>query len=128
VVGDEQGRSPHDVPDARELVDAVQGYLADQLGPRLEGRDRWLARVAANALRIAGRELELGDEHAAAHRDRLDQLGCADDVALGVAIRAGEFDDRWDELGAALASTVLDKLAVANPDHRAPTLEPERFE
>lgn len=119
--------SPHDVPDARELVEAVRDYLSDDLGPGLEGRHRWLARVAANALAIADRELELGPEHAAAHRRRLDELGHPDDAALGAAIRAGDLDDRWEELGAALAATVLDKLAVANPDHRDPQLEPGRF-
>jgi hypothetical protein len=119
---------PHDVPDARELVGAVRDYLAEDLGPAQEGRHRWLARVAANALAIAARELELGASHAEAHRRRLDRLGCSGDGALGAAIRAGDFDRRWAELGEVLAATVLDKLAVANPGHRDPALEPERFD
>lgn len=109
--------SPYDVPDARELVVAVRDYLADDLLARAEGRDRWLVRIAANALTIAERELRLGPGHAAAHTARLAALGYQDDAALAAAIRAGDLDDRWAELEAMLWDTVADKLAVANPGY-----------
>ena len=54
---------------------------------------------------------------AAAHRERLAGLGFADDAALAAAIHAGDLDDRLDEVTAAVRASVLDKLAVANPDH-----------
>lgn len=109
--------SPHDVPDARELVEAVRDYLADDLLARADGRDRWLVRIAANALSIAERELRLGPEHATAHAARLAALGYLDDAAFAAAIRRGALDDRWSEVEAALWNTVADKLAVANPTY-----------
>lgn len=115
---------PHDSPDARGLVEAVRDFLADDLGPRAEGRDRWYLRIAANALTIAARELEHGSADAAAHATRLEALGVADDRGLARAVRTGELDDRRAELTRALWATTLDKLAVANPTYRDPTAEP----
>jgi Arc/MetJ family transcription regulator len=39
----------------------------------------------------------------------------ADDAALAAAIRAGDLDDRYAEVAAAVRETVRDKLVVANP-------------
>ena len=108
---------PYDAPDAAALVGAVQSYLHDDLLPRATGADRWLVRVAANALAIAARELELGPVHQQAHRARLAALGVADDASLGEAIRAGAFDDRWDEVRQAISASVADSLLVANPGY-----------
>lgn len=108
---------PHDAPTPRELVEAVRDYLAGDLLEHSTGRDRWLLRVAANALTIVERELRLGPQHAVDHRRRLDELGYPDDAALGAAIRAGDLDDRWAEVHRSILDTVRDKLAVANPDH-----------
>ena len=115
---------PHDAPDATELIDAVRHYLHDDLGPRATGRDRWMVRIAANALTIAARELERGTRDAAAHAARLAAFGVDSDEALGVAIRAGDLDDRRTELARSLWATTLDKLAVANPGYRDPAAEP----
>jgi uncharacterized protein DUF6285 len=114
---------PHDVPDARELVEAVRDYLADDLGPRAHGRDRFMLRVAANALSIAAREIEAQPADAAAHRERLATLGVDSELALSEAIRDGTFDDRRHELSAVLWQTTLAKLAVANPRYRDESLE-----
>jgi hypothetical protein len=108
--------TPFDRPSAAELVSAVRDEL-DGLIDRLEGRDRWLVRIAANALAIAGRELELGPAMTAAHHDRLAAFDCSDDHALSAAIRRGTLDDRLTEVGAALWATALDKLQVANPGY-----------
>lgn len=118
------GGNPHDRPDARALVEAVRDYLADDLGPRAEGRDRFLLRVAANALSIAAREIASFPAHAAAHDERLASLGVESDEALSLAIRDGRFDDRRAALAEALWATTLDELAVANPAYRDETLEP----
>ncbi len=109
--------APHDRPSAAELVDAVRELLAGELSDALEGRLRFQARIAANALAIVGRELELGPAQAAAHAERLAALGDVDDRALVDAIRSGALDDRWAEVLAAVRASVLDKLAVANPTH-----------
>jgi aminoglycoside phosphotransferase (APT) family kinase protein len=108
---------PHDRPSAAALIEAVGVFLdgADQ-------RDEWLrfhARVAASALRIARRELLLGETHGAAHRERLRGLGCATDADLAVGIRTGKFDRRVDEVVAAVRASVIDKLTVANPGYLA---------
>lgn len=115
---------PHDVPDARELVEAVRDYLADDLGPRTEGRDRFLLRVAANALSIAARELAALPVDAEAYGERLASLGVGSEQELSDSIRAGELDDRRFELAETLWQTTLAKLAVTNPSYRDETLEP----
>jgi hypothetical protein len=108
---------PYDAPDAATLIDAVRSYLHDDLMPRSSGADRWLLRVAANALTIAAREITLGPEHHAAHGERLASLGVSSDRELSEAIRAGAFDDRWAEVAVAVRASVADSLSVANPDY-----------
>jgi aminoglycoside phosphotransferase (APT) family kinase protein len=51
---------PYGRPTASELLDAVRGYLTDQVMPATSGQLAFHARVAANALAIVARELELG--------------------------------------------------------------------
>jgi len=109
--------APHDRPTAVELVEAVRELLTDELLDAVDGRLRFQVRVAANALAMVGRELELGPTQAAAHAERLAALGVADDAALVAAIRAGAMDDRWDEVTAAVRAAVIDKLAVSNPTY-----------
>ncbi len=111
---------PHDPPDAAALLDTVRAFLTDDLGQRLEGRDRFLARVAANAVGLAERELRLGPDHAEQHRHRLATLGVSSDAELAAAIGVGRFDDLLDELTTALWTATRDKLAVANPDYAEP--------
>ncbi len=115
---------PHDVPDAHELVVAVHDYLVDDLGPRVEGRDRFMLRVAANALAIAGREIEALPVDAVAHAARLVPFGVGSEQELCELLRAGGLDDRRAELAEALWATTLDKLAVANPGYRDESIEP----
>jgi hypothetical protein len=114
---------PHDVPSAAELVAAVRDYLADDLGPRSEGRDRFLLRVAANALSIAAREIEALPADAAAHAAMLAVFDVGSEAELSAAIREGSLDDRRDELAEALWATTLAKLRVVNPAYRDPSLE-----
>lgn len=122
--GEGRANWPHDRPGPSELVEAVRAYLADDVGPRSEGRDRFLLRVAANALAIAGRELASGPADAASHSERLAVLGVTSEAELAEAVREGEFDDRWGELTEVLWATTLDKLAVANPRYRDEAAEP----
>jgi hypothetical protein len=76
-------------PTARELLDAVRGYLTEDVMPGTTGRLSFHARVAANMLAIVERELA---------QDTPEHAG-----------------DDW----ASLAMAVRDKLAVANPRHLA---------
>ena len=109
--------NPHDVPTARELVEAVREWLERDVAPVTDGRLRFHTRVASNVLAMVERELELGDAQARAHGERLATLGMADDTELAAAIRSGELDDRLDEVRSVLRDAVTDKLRVANPKY-----------
>lgn len=106
---------PHDAPDTAELVEAVREWIESDVITATDGRLRFHSRVAANMLAIVERELALGNQHASAHRERLDSLGVASDADLATAIRRGDLDDRLDDVRRVLRSTIDDKLAVANP-------------
>ena len=108
---------PRGVPTAAELTEAVREFLEGEVMPSAEGRVRFLARVAANALGQVERELALGPEHARAHAERLDALGAADDDALAAAIRDGSLDGRRADVVAALRATAVERLRIANPRH-----------
>jgi hypothetical protein len=107
--------TPHDAPTAAQLVEAVREFLENDVLGATEGRVQFHTRVAVNVLRTVQRELEAGGAPAEAHGARLAALGVADDAELAAAIRAGDLDDRYDEVKAAVWATVRDKLAVANP-------------
>ncbi len=108
--------APFGRPTAAELVEAVREYL-EALVEHGEGGARFEARVARNALAIAERELLVGRDLASAHAERLRDLGMGDDAALAAAIRAGDFDDGWEPVAAALAASARDQLVVANPSY-----------
>ena len=50
-----------DRPDARELLEAVRGFLDEQIVPALDGTRQFHVRVAVNVLAIVVRELESGE-------------------------------------------------------------------
>jgi hypothetical protein len=109
--------SPHDVPTAEQLVESVREWLERDVLPATEGRLQFHARVAVNVLAMVERELAVGAQQAAAHEQRLAQLGCADDAELAERIRHGELDDRLPEVRDLVWASVRDKLAVANPKY-----------
>jgi aminoglycoside phosphotransferase (APT) family kinase protein len=83
--------APYGRPTTSELLDAVRGYLTEQVLPATGGQLAFHARVAANALAIVARELELGPPGAGISRN-----------------------------GASLADAVAARLAVANPRYFGP--------
>jgi hypothetical protein len=107
--------SLHGAPTAAELVEAVREWLETDVAPAVEGRLRFHTRVAVNVLATVARELELGPAQEQAHRERLASLGVTTERELADAVRAGELDDRTDELIEVLRATVTDRLRVANP-------------
>ena len=107
--------NPHDAPSAGELVESVREWLERDVLTATEGRLQYHTRVAINVLSIVERELVLAASHDAAHIDRLQALGVADDAALAAAIRSGALDDRLVEVRALVWQSVRDKLTVANP-------------
>jgi aminoglycoside phosphotransferase (APT) family kinase protein len=70
--------APHGRPTASELLDAVRGFLTEQVMPATTGQLAFHARVAANALAIVARELELGPLP--------EDSGLADGVAAKLAV------------------------------------------
>lgn len=113
--------TPHDLPTAAGLLEAVREFLAADVLPVTDGRVQFHTRVAVNVLAMVERELALGPAQAAAHARALASLGVADEAELAAGIRAGRFDERLAEVAAAVRATVAAKLAVANPGY-APDL------
>lgn len=127
-----------DRPDARELLEAVRGFLEEQVVPVLDGTRQFHARVAVNVLRIVARELELGDASLRLEWRRLADLldeptaeEPGDAAALRTAvhtlnatlaerIRAGDADrEPWRRrVVAYLRASADDRLAIANPRYR----------
>ncbi|GAA4901355.1 aminoglycoside phosphotransferase (APT) family kinase protein [Actinomycetospora succinea] len=104
-------RPPAECPTVDELLEAVRGFLADELVVG-DDRSRYLARVARNALGIVARELASDPSE---HRAALAAAGCADDAELGGGLRSGALDPADGPVAAAVRSAVLTRLAVANP-------------
>jgi len=110
-----------DRPTAAELLDAVAGFLEEDVAPLLDARLRFHARVAINVLRILQREGELGPSQLARQREVLAALLGRDAevpelwAELASAIRDGDFDRREAELLPALREITEQKLAIANP-------------
>ena len=107
--------APHDMPSAAQLVEAVREWLERDVMAATEGRLQFNTRVAVNVLAMVERELQVGPAQAAAHAERLAQLGVADDAELAARIRAGGMDG--PEVREAVWAGVRDKLAVANPKY-----------
>lgn len=107
--------TPHDAPDADELLVAVVEFLRDRLAPDVPEQHRYHLRVAVNVLEIVRRELAIGPAQERAHRERLAALGVADDADLARRLRSGEIDAA--EVREAVLASVVDKLRVANPGY-----------
>jgi len=94
-----------DKPDAGELLEAVLEFLATEVLPdATDQRRKFRTLVAMNALGIARRELEAGEETLSAEELR----------ELAARIRAGDIPGDVLPL---LKEHVAAKLRVANPDY-----------
>jgi hypothetical protein len=94
-----------DRPTAPELLDALAEYLVGELRPEVPAEQRFKVLVAANLAAVVARELRAGAEPS------------AEAAELSAEIRAGAFDDRLDELVAALRGHVRRKLDIARPGY-----------
>jgi Domain of unknown function (DUF6285) len=104
-------------PTLGELVAAVREWLADAAtgqGPALSG---FSARVAANVLAMAERELARGAADQEAYAAVLARLGAADEAALAAEIRAGRRDRQLTEIAGEFRGIVAARLAVAHPGY-----------
>jgi aminoglycoside phosphotransferase (APT) family kinase protein len=110
-----RGSDLHGRPTATELIAAVSMFLREEVMAETNGRLKFLARVAANALDIVERELVLGPEQESRHRDRLAAMARSNEADLAAAIRSGAVDVADPALLAAVRAAVTDRLTVANP-------------
>ena len=107
----------HDVPSARELIEAVREWLERDVLAATQGRVQFHTRVAMNVLAMVERELEFGPDQEREHAARLVALGVNSDAELAEAIRSGSLDHRLSEVVDAVRADVTAKLEVANPGH-----------
>ena len=121
-------------PDGVRLLELARAALLDELLPALPRELTYTARLAANAMAIAARELETGSTPRAIERDVLGRLfGDDKETLAGLAktetsqealqrltwrlvaeIRAGRRDGDPDVF-AILMEGALARLAIANP-------------
>jgi hypothetical protein len=112
-----------DQPSILELVQAVKAFLETKAMPELKGHTAFHARVAANALGIVARELEVGAQPTQEEIERLVMLlghdGSLDELnrELCAQIRSGKIDIASDALKQHLEITTLTKVAVDQPSY-----------
>ncbi|MBB5270309.1 DUF6285 domain-containing protein [Quisquiliibacterium transsilvanicum] len=110
-----------DEPTGAELLGTVARYLRETLLPKLPPEAVFHTRVAANAVDLVRRQLELGagleTEELARLRALLGREGSLDELnrALSERISAGELGERTPGLMEHLWATTLAKMAVDQP-------------
>jgi hypothetical protein len=122
-----------DRPTAPELLDSVAEYLFAELRPEVPREQRFKVLVAANVCAVVAREIRAVEEP---DREDLALFGelLGEEVSdarqaaaeLSRRIRAGELDDRIEELAPRLEEHVRRKLEIARPDYSPPTVEGRR--
>lgn len=112
-----------DKPTLAEIVTAVREFIETKAIPELTGHTAFHARVAANALAIAERELATGATTSQAELVRLKALlgrdGTVDQLnrALAARIASGDITLETPGLAAHLKATTLDKVAIDQPSY-----------
>lgn len=110
-------------PNAFELLEAVQEFLVKRALPKLSGHVAFEARVAANLLDVARREVEEGPALLEADVAELAQLLESDatsdalETELLTLVREGDISDRWDDVVTYLRRRAERGLQVANPKY-----------
>lgn len=108
---------PYDAPSAIELIQAVEDCITDEIMPALNGANKWKLRIAANALKIAMREIQEGNSRKDDLQTIFSDLDAVDATDLSKKIRSGDYDDKFEILHEKLLAIVTMKLDVANPDY-----------
>ena len=114
-----------DQPTPSEVIGAVAAFLKTVVAAETTGATSFQARVAANALEMMRRQLDLAPAADAAERQRLNELLGHDgdllelNTELSRRIAAGEMDLTTLGLSDHLWATTLAKLAVDQPTYAA---------
>jgi DNA-binding response OmpR family regulator len=112
-----------DEPTPSEMLAAVAALLRETVMPQLGGHTAFLVRVAANALDLVRRQVELEPAADAAELTRLRRLLTRDgellelNQALCEAIETGEVTLETPGLTEHLWATTLEKLAIDQPSY-----------
>jgi Domain of unknown function (DUF6285) len=113
-----------DRPTAAELLESVAEYLVAELRPEVPREQRFKVLVAANVCAVVAREIRAGEEPDRQDLELFNELLGQDvsDVHVAAAelsrrLRAGELDDRIDELAPRLEEHVRRKLEIARPGY-----------
>ncbi|WP_439101645.1 phosphotransferase family protein [Congregibacter sp.] len=112
------------LPMPAELLSGVATFLKDEVATQLPGRNGFLAKVAANSLGIAQRELQYGNSLATEEQSRLEVLlGRQDklDALRWELVHRLREDMPLDTVGLAdhLRQTVAGQLAIDQPRYPA---------
>jgi len=114
-----------DQPTPSEVIGAVAIFLKTVVAAQTTGATSFQARVAANALEMMRRQLDLAPAADAAELERLRTLLGADgslaelNIELARRIEAGELDLTTPGLSDHLWATTMAKLAVDQPTYAA---------
>ncbi|HXQ09813.1 MAG TPA: DUF6285 domain-containing protein [Caulobacteraceae bacterium] len=112
-----------DRPTPAEVIGSVAAFLKTTVAAQTAGATSFQARVAANALEMMKRELDLAPAEDAAERERLKALLGMDgslfdlNVELSRRIAAGEIETSSPGLIEHLWATTMAKLAVDQPTY-----------
>ena len=111
------------LPMPAELLEGVRAFLREDVAASEDGRAAFLARVAANSLGIAQREILLGPGLAQAEEERLQKLLGKGELASlqWQLVRGLRNDTALDTPGLAdhLRQTVAEQLAIDQPYYSA---------
>ena len=112
-----------DEPKPTEMLAAVAAFLREVVIPEAKPRTAFQARVAANALDLVGRQIELAPAEEAAEIERLKVLLGQDapladlNAALADRLASGALDLTSPGVEAHLTAVTLAKLAVDQPSY-----------
>jgi Domain of unknown function (DUF6285) len=113
-----------DRPTAPELLESVAEYLFAELRPEVPREQRFKVLVAANVCAVVAREIRAGEEPDRPDLALFNELlgEDLDDVRAAAAelerrLRAGELDDRIEDLAPRLEEHVRRKLEIARPGY-----------
>lgn len=112
-----------DQPSAIDLVDIVADFIRNHAMPQLQGHAAFHARVAANALDIVKRELQIAPKANAAEHARLKGLlgrdGSLEDLNRDLCdkLASGDISLSTPGLSEHLWEITLAKLAIDQPNY-----------
>jgi Domain of unknown function (DUF6285) len=121
-----------DEPTPTELIQAVAGFLRDDIAPQLTGHAAFKIRVSLNALDLVARQLASQQDSDVAESLRLSQLlGAQGSLAelnhmLAEKIASGRAGLDMPGLAENLWQTTLDKLAIDQPNYASYRRERDR--